>query len=102
MKRIPIDQSAPGMILAQKIVREDGVLLCQQGAELTEPMLRMLRRLNFETLPITVQSTESPEERVSRLEREELEIEARFSRVSSDPILSELKKALVRRLHEAD
>ena len=101
-KKISLDQAQPGMILAEKIVRDDGVLLCQKGAELTEGILRMLERMNRETVPIEVASTETPEERASRMAREEAELAARFARVESDPILAELKKALLRRLHEGD
>jgi len=90
------------MILAQKIVRDDGVLLCQKGAPLTEALLRLLKRLNFETLPIEVSSAESPEERAARLAGEEARLEARFVRVRSDPVLIELKKTLLKRLHEPE
>ena len=102
MKRIPLEQARPGMILAQKLVREDGVLLAQKGAELSEPILRMLERLNFETVPIEVESTETPEERQARVALEEEKLQARFSRVESDPILTALKAALAERLHEED
>ena len=97
MKRIPLEQARPGMILAQKLVREDGVLLAQKGAELSEPILRMLERLNFETVPIEVESTETPEERQARVALEGEKLQARFSRVESDPILTALKAALVER-----
>ena len=99
MKRIPLENAKPGMILAQKLVREDGVLLAQKGAELSEPMLRMLERLNFETVPIVIQSTESPEEVAARLAKETEAIEARFVRVGGDPVLDGLKAALIRRLY---
>jgi hypothetical protein len=90
------------MILAQKIVREDGVLLAQQGAELTEGLLRMLERLNFETVPVQVQSTETPEEQAARLAKAEAELDERFSRVASDPILSKLKAAMLDMMRGAD
>ena len=100
MKRIPLEQAQPGMILAQQLVREDGVLLAQKGAELTEGLLRILARMNFETVAIEVVSEESPEEQADRIAREAAEIESRFERVADDPILKKLKQALLDRLHE--
>ncbi|MEE9557553.1 MAG: hypothetical protein V3V76_09850 [Candidatus Adiutricales bacterium] len=102
IKKILVEQAEPGMILAQEIVRDDGVLLCQKGAELTDTLLKMLERLNFETVQIEVGSTETPEERAERLAKEETEITYRFYRVESDPILAELKRTLLERLGEAD
>jgi hypothetical protein len=100
MKRISLEDASPGMILAQKIVREDGVLLAQKGAELTDPMLRMLQRLNFEYVIVEEEFTETSEERAERLSKEEAEIEARFARVKDDPILKHLKTALLKRVRE--
>ncbi|MEW5725964.1 MAG: hypothetical protein AB1896_22845 [Thermodesulfobacteriota bacterium] len=102
MKKIPLDQARPGMILAQKLVREDGVLLAQKGAALTEGLLRVLERLSYETVPVESGSTESPEERAARLAAQEAEIEVRFARVAADPVLVELKAALLARLRQED
>ena len=90
------------MILAQQIARDDGVLLCKKGAELTDTLLAMLERLNFETVQIEAGSTETSEERTERLAGEEAEITYRFLRVESDPVLAELKRILIERLGEAD
>lgn len=98
MKRIPLEQAEPGMILAQQLVRDDGVLLAKQGAELTEGLIRILGRMNFETVAIEVVSEESPEEQADRIAKETAEIEFRFQRVAGDPILRELKQALLDRL----
>ncbi|MBW2092277.1 MAG: hypothetical protein JRI34_09180 [Deltaproteobacteria bacterium] len=101
IKKIPLEQAQPGMILAQQVVRDDGVLLCQKGTELTEALLRMLERLNFETVQVEMGVTETPEELAARLAKEEAELKARFSRVESDPILAELKRVLLERLKES-
>ncbi len=100
MKRIPLDKAEPGMILAQKIVREDGVLLCQKGTELTDGVLRMLKRMSFETVPVEGAEEESPEEKAARIAKGTAAIEARFVRVGNDPVLSALKSTLIRRLSE--
>ncbi|MDY6851464.1 MAG: hypothetical protein SV487_05220 [Thermodesulfobacteriota bacterium] len=102
MKRIPLDKAEPGMILGQKIVREDGVLLCRKGSELSGAMLNMLRRMNYKTVPIETASSKSPEERAAQAEKEEAAIKARFSRAGPDPVLAELRKALITRLYGED
>lgn len=89
------------MILAQQIIRDDGVLLCQKGSELTGSLLRMLERLNYETVQIEVGVTETPEEQAARLAKEEAELQDRFVKVESDPVLAELKRVLLKRLKEA-
>ncbi|GHV53744.1 response regulator [Deltaproteobacteria bacterium] len=52
MKIIPIGQAAPGQIVAQKIQSRDGVLLAGQGTEVSENLLRVLTRLNIETIAV--------------------------------------------------
>jgi len=100
IRKISLDQAQPGMILAQQVVRDDGVLLCQKGTELTDGLLKMLERLNYETIQIEAGVTETPAEREARLAREEAELNLRFARVESDPILAELKRVLLKRLKE--
>jgi coenzyme F420-reducing hydrogenase beta subunit len=98
MKKILLENAAPGMILAQKILRDDGVLLAQKGAEITEPLIRMLSRMNFETVAVEEEETETPEERAERIDQEIEAIEKRFVRVAQDPVLAALKKALIQKL----
>ena len=100
MKRIPLDKAEPGMILAQKVIRDDGVLLCQKGTEVSDGVLHLLRRMNFETVVVESESEEPPEERAARIAKATAEIEARFVRVRSDPVLTALQNALIKRLNE--
>lgn len=99
-KKIPLEKAEPGMILAQQLTRDDGVLLSNKGTEITEGLLKMLDRLNFETVTIEEGEVETPEEQAARQAKEEIELEIRFSNVSSDPILQELKSAMLERLKE--
>ncbi|MBW2060056.1 MAG: hypothetical protein JRI95_00680 [Deltaproteobacteria bacterium] len=101
IKKIPLEKAQPGMILAQQIIRDDGVLLCQKGSELTGSLLKMLERLNYETVQIEVGATETSEEQAARLAKEEAELQNRFVKVESDPVLAELKRVLLKRLKEA-
>ncbi|MGG4552027.1 HD-GYP domain-containing protein [Paenibacillus humicus] len=49
MRLIPINSLQPGMKLGKKIYNEDGIILLSENAELTEAVIRRLRRhgLNF-------------------------------------------------------
>jgi hypothetical protein len=94
VKRIPTDKAAPGQILAEKLTRNDGVLLASQGAEITEGLLRMLARLNVETIVIEEEESRTEEEVLDEFRRFKDELDARFVRVADQPILQALKKTL--------
>lgn len=100
VNKIPLEQTQPGMILAQQIVRQDGVLLAQKGAVLTEPMIRMLDRMNFTSVPVETASSETPEERKARVAQDIQALKSRFSRVAQDPVLLELARAVARRIYK--
>jgi putative two-component system response regulator len=55
MKSIPRKHAEPGQIVAQKILSSDGVLLAEQGTEISEKLLRVLEQQNIETLVIEEQ-----------------------------------------------
>ena len=95
MKRISIDQAQPGQVLAQKLTRSDGVLLAGQGAEVTEGLLRMLSRMNIDSIVIEEEISLSPEEIEDIYQTRVSELNLRFSRVESQPPLASLKKALI-------
>lgn len=98
MKRIPLEKAKPGLILAQKLERDDGVLLAKKGVEVTEGLIRMLTRMNVDFISIETEDELSPEDRAALLALEEEKLELRFARVSGDPILTALKLAIAARL----
>ena len=95
MKRISIENAQPGQILAKKVQRADGALLAGQGAEVSEGLLRMLTKLNIETIVIEEESTLSPEELEDIFQKRQAEVEARFERVVDLPLMAALKKAII-------
>jgi urease gamma subunit len=95
VKRISIESAQPGQILAQKLQRGDGVLLAGQGAEVTEGLLRMLSRMNIETIFIEEDNQMTPEEVEEAFSKREAEVTARFVRVEDQPIMNALKKSLI-------
>jgi len=95
VKRISVEQAKPGQILAQKLQRGDGVLLAGQGTEVTEGLLRMLTRMNIDTIVIEEDIKQSPEELEEIFQKRCAELNARFERVAGQPVMSALKAALM-------
>lgn len=95
MKKISIAEAKPGQVLAQKLQRNDGVLLAGQGSEITEGLLRMLERMNIETVTVEEEETVTPEEVEEAFQRRVDEVTARFTRVEDQPIMVALKKAIL-------
>jgi hypothetical protein len=95
VKRIPIDKAIPGQILAEKLTRHDGVLLAGQGSEITEGLLRMLSRMNIDTVVIEEEESRTAEEVEEDFRRLVAQMEARFVRVTGSPILMALKKTML-------
>jgi hypothetical protein len=101
VNRLPLDRVQPGMVLAADVKRDDGVLLCGRGAPVTENLLKSLKRLGFETVAVDEGALESDAWRAERIARQTRAIERRFAKTASDPILAELKNALIRRLENS-
>jgi hypothetical protein len=97
VKRISIEHAQPGQVLAQKLSRGDGVLLASQGAEVTEGLLRMLARMNIDTIVIEEENKLSPEEVEEIYQKRLSELKARFARVMNQPVLASLRTALAER-----
>jgi hypothetical protein len=95
VKRIPIDKAQPGQILAEKLTRHDGVLLAGQGSEITEGLLRMLGRMNIDTVVIEEEETRSAAEVEEEFRRFSEDLEARFVRIDEGSVLVALKKTML-------
>jgi hypothetical protein len=95
VKRIPIDKAVPGQILAEKLTRHDGVLLAGQGSEITEGLLRMLSRMNIDTVVIEEEELRTAEEVIEDFENLVAQLDARFVRVATSPVLMALKKTML-------
>ncbi|MDR1085230.1 MAG: hypothetical protein LBP22_10340 [Deltaproteobacteria bacterium] len=95
MRRIALATAAPGQILAEKLTRHDGVLLANQGAEVTEGLLRMLARQNVETIMVEESDSRTPEEVMADYQRFRDDLDTRFVRADSQPVLMALKKTMI-------
>ncbi len=94
MKDIPIDQIKPGTLLGASLTNDQGSLILNRGTELTESILKRLRRIGVEALPIS----SSPD--MISTERYELRkaIEERFKGKEGNPFLHELKQLALEHL----
>ncbi|MDR1081422.1 MAG: hypothetical protein LBQ79_10795 [Deltaproteobacteria bacterium] len=94
-KRIAVDQARPGQILAEEITRQDGVLLASRASEVTEGLIRMLGRMNVDTVVIE-EAEQRTEEDIRGEHAEEVARIARvFRRAGDSPVLAALRRTLV-------
>jgi hypothetical protein len=93
-KRVTVDKAKPGQILAEELARHDGVLLAKRGSEVTEGLLRMLRRQNIETLVIEEEERRTKEEIAAEHLANLARLDAVFARVEGEPVPMALKKTL--------
>jgi hypothetical protein len=94
LKRITVDTAKPGQILAEKVARHDGVLLASAGAEVTDGLLKMLVRLNVDTIVVEEDERRTEEEIRGDHKQNLLRLERAFRRVGGQPILMALKKTI--------
>jgi hypothetical protein len=95
MKRIALDKATAGQILAEKLTRHDGVLLANQGSEVTEGLLRMLARQNVDSIVVEEADSRTPEEVIGEYQNFRADLDSRFERVDGQPILMALKKTMI-------
>jgi hypothetical protein len=95
VKRIPIDKAVAGQILAEKLTRHDGVLLASQGSPITDGLLRMLSRMNIDTVVIEEEESRSEAEVLDDFRRLAEELDRRFARIDGQSVLQALKKTML-------
>ncbi|MDR1314501.1 MAG: hypothetical protein LBQ12_12625 [Deltaproteobacteria bacterium] len=94
-KRIAVDQLKPGQVLAEELTRQDGVLLAGRGAEVTEGLIRMLGRMNIDTVVIEEAEQRTEEDIRGEHEAELDRIARAFRRSGDSPVLGALRRTLV-------
>ncbi len=89
MQRIPIKLAKADMVLAKDAVTPEGQILCGAGTKLSEELIVRLRHQGVLVLSVQGHPVRMPGEK-SLAERLK-ELDNRFSKVSSDPVLRALK-----------
>jgi hypothetical protein len=95
VKRISVEQAKPGQILAEEITRQDGVLLASRASEVTEGLIRLLGRMNIDTVAIEEDEQRTRGDIEAEHAAELARIGRVFRRAGDSPILAALMKTLV-------
>lgn len=92
MIRLTVDKLTTGMVLAQDVTRDDGVILMGKGAAVSEDTIRLLERLDIESVVVEGDQFASEEERRAYLKEAEEQLDLRFSRVEDDKVLMAIRE----------
>lgn len=98
MIRLTVDKLNIGMMLAQDVARDDGVILMGKGSAISEDTIRLLERLEIESVVVEGDQFATDEERQAFLQKAEEQLETRFSRVEDDKVLMAIKEMFRERI----
>lgn len=89
MSKISIDKLVPGMIIAKPVLNENGMILINEGTELTDTLIERLKTLRVEWINIKGASKPSipKEEMLATLEK-------KFKMVENEPYMGQLKRLI--------
>jgi hypothetical protein len=94
-KRIPLKDAEEGMTLAKAVTNDKGMILCAEGASLTEDLIDNLQQKEIATIYIESSKEMSEEEYLASRQK----IEKRFSASNNPNSLSgKIKTVLLARL----
>ena len=100
MIRLKVEKLQEGQVLAQDVVRGDGVVLISTGKQVTPEVLSLLRRLEVESVVVEGDLFDSEEDRLEHLRQKEAALDKRFSRVADDPVLKAVREMFRVRLRQ--
>lgn len=100
MQRIPLHYAKSGMKIAQEIKNQDGHILCGPGVELTSGLIERLAKSDVHVIVVDGHPVELPDEK-SITERLK-ELDERFSKVKSDPVLRAIMKLIAEQMIEQE
>jgi hypothetical protein len=98
MLRLTVDKLKIGMVLAQDVARDDGVILMGKGSAISEDSISLLERLEIESVVVEGDQFASDEEREAFLKEAEEQMEMRFSRVEDDKVLMAIREMFRKRI----
>jgi len=99
MQKIPLSLAKPGMKLAKSVLNEKGLVLCGEGVELSDALISRLSnmgipKITVEGHPVDTGVAEKPPEEQLR------DLEKRFEKISSDPVMKMIKEIFEKRIRE--
>ena len=95
MKRVPLEEAAPGMVLAKSVTNAAGHVVVAAGMVVDERVITHLKRMG--KAAVYVESAPGGGAGKS-LEDMERELAARFRKVEGEPQLSRIREAILRRV----
>ncbi len=101
MLRVKVGRLKEGQVLLQDVTRSDGVVLMAKGRVVSEDVIRLLERMEVESVVVDGDLFDSEEARQAYLAEQEAELYRRFSRVEDDPLLMGVRELFRRRLHKS-
>jgi hypothetical protein len=96
MKKVPLHEAVPGMILAKPVTNASGLVVAAAGLTLDEQMIAHLERMGKATVHVEGAPGEEAGKSLKDLERE---LNARFRKAGGDPELTKIREAIRRHLH---
>jgi hypothetical protein len=97
MQKIPIHLAEPGMILAKAIINEKGMPLCVEETVLTDSIIERLKKMQIAYVILKGTPVNSGEGQVLNAECVQ-ELNARFLKVTGDPLMDKLRAAVEKAL----
>lgn len=95
-----VDNLQDGHVLAQDVVRADGVILMTAGRPITEEAINLLRRLEVKSVVVEGDQFATEEERQAFVQAQEQALDERFSRVQDDKVLGAIREMFRKRLRQ--
>ncbi|MCX7856728.1 MAG: hypothetical protein N2513_01915 [Deltaproteobacteria bacterium] len=93
MPRVHIEDARPGMITSKPVINESGVVILNEGIELTEEILSRLKNLGV--VEISIKATKRPSVPMEELLKK---VEDRFQGLSGKPYMDVLKMAVIKHI----
>jgi len=90
MPRVPIENVRPGMVTSKPVTNLAGVVILNEGVELSEEIIQRLKNLGV--LEINIKGVKKPEE---PLEEQMAKLEERFQSFANEPFMEVLKRAVI-------
>ena len=90
MQKIPLNLAKPGMRLAKAVLNEKGLVLCGEGVELNDALISRLSNLNINKITVEGHPVDTGVEE-KPLEEQIQDLEKRFEKVKSDPLMKMIK-----------
>lgn len=96
MKRVPLDEAEPGMVLAKPVTNQTGVTVLPAGTELDQELLKRLDRMNLSAVYVEGAASAAGGKSQAELEQD---LNQRFRKVAGDPTQAMIREAVRRHLH---